>query len=104
MIEIDDALVGSDSAGVRVVVPDTRDKTRYMGFLQPNATAETTFDVEIFGHERAEITAKILSTRGGVIRQDILLSADPSVRPTDQDSRIRRFLRRVLGKEDGSDE
>ena len=72
-LDFDKELTGSDKPKLKIISPSGRDKTISTGYTQPGETKEVKFEVRTYDVKNVEGTVKILSTRGGVLEEIILL-------------------------------
>ncbi|MGH7444830.1 MAG: peptidase, partial [Longimicrobiales bacterium] len=72
-LEFDEELTEGASPRVRIIDPETRDKTRYTGWTEPGEVKRTTFRVRTYGGDDVTATVQVLSTRGGVLEREITL-------------------------------
>jgi hypothetical protein len=70
-LEIDKELLKDKK--VEILDPETRDKSIEMGWLKEAERKTATWKVRLNGIDSAKVTVEILSTRGGVDRQEIVL-------------------------------
>jgi hypothetical protein len=73
VLDFDKKLLEGDDPKIKIVDPKTSDKTRYAGHLWQNQEAGAAFTVRVYSKDPVKGKVKVLSTRGGVIEQEIVL-------------------------------
>jgi hypothetical protein len=66
-------MTGGATPQVRIIEPAGRGNTDFTGWTEPGETKTTTFQVRTYGVPGARATVHVLSTRGGVVQQEVVL-------------------------------
>ncbi len=72
-LEFDKKLLKGKSPDVRIITPQTYDKTVRAGYTEPGETKKASFEVRTYSQKSVEGKIKVLSTRGGLIEKSIKL-------------------------------
>jgi hypothetical protein len=72
-LQFEGDLTQGNAPTVRVVRPGRQDKTGYAGWTEPGARNQYVFEVRTYGVEGVVGTARVLSTRGGLVEQEFTL-------------------------------
>jgi hypothetical protein len=75
VLDFDSTLTKRPNPKVTIVNPATRDKTIRTGWTEPGETKTVTFRVNTMGVPGVRATVRVLSTRGGLIKREVLLGA-----------------------------
>lgn len=72
-LQFDSTLVEGPNPTVRIVVPETHEKTIEAGWTQPGESKSVVFQVRTYGIPGVEADVRVLSTRGGQVELPLVL-------------------------------